>query len=220
MQPIDSDVFFGLQYKDFIMTAAVILGPILAVQAQKFLEQFREKKRRRLEIFRTLMSTRAEILHRNHVQALNMIDIEFYGWMIPIIKTRYQSPQEQAVTHAWKIYNSHLNKFGEYKDESHWITKRQELLTELLYTMALALNYDFDKVQLLRDCYRPEAYNNLESLQAGILLSLAEVLKGDRSIPMRIVEWPSASETTAETKSSEPHQKAEEVDIQDNSTGS
>lgn len=202
------------------MTAAVILGPILAVQAQKFLEQFREKKRRRLEIFRTLMSTRAEILHRNHVQALNMIDIEFYGWMIPIIKTRYQSPQEQAVTHAWKIYNSHLNKFGEYKDESHWITKRQELLTELLYTMALALNYDFDKVQLLRDCYRPEAYNNLESLQAGILLSLAEVLKGDRSIPMRIVEWPSASETTAETKSSEPHQKAEEVDIQDNSTGS
>ncbi|EKN5087440.1 DUF6680 family protein [Yersinia enterocolitica] len=220
MQPIDSDVFFGLQYKDFIMTAAVILGPILAVQAQKFLEQFREKKRRRLEIFRTLMSTRAEILHRNHVQALNMIDIEFYGWMIPIIKTRYQSPQEQAVTHAWKIYNSHLNKFGEYKDESHWITKRQELLTELLYTMALALNYDFDKVQLLRDCYRPEAYNNLESLQAGILLSLAEVLKGDRSIPMRIVEWPSASDTTAETKSSEPHQKAEEVDIQDNSTGS
>lgn len=202
------------------MTAAVILGPIFAVQAQKFLEQFREKKKRRLEIFRTLMSTRAEILHRNHVQALNMIDIEFYGWMIPIIKTRYQSPQEQAVTHAWKIYNSHLNKFGEYKDESHWITKRQELLTELLYTMASALNYDFDKVQLLRDCYRPEAYNNLENLQAGILFSLAEVLKGERSIPMRIVEFPPASETTAETKSSEPHQKAEEVDIQDNNTGS
>ncbi len=184
------------------MTAAVILGPILAVQAQKFLEQFREKKRRRLEIFRTLMSTRAEILHRNHVQALNMIDIEFYGWMIPIIKTRYQSPQEQAVTHAWKIYNSHLNKFGEYKDESHWITKRQELLTELLYTMALALNYDFDKVQLLRDCYRPEAYNNLENLQAGILLSLAEVLKGDKAIPMVITNIPPV--TTASNIESEP----------------
>uniref|UniRef100_UPI002AA29EDF DUF6680 family protein n=2 Tax=Serratia TaxID=613 RepID=UPI002AA29EDF len=73
------DNILGLQFKDAIMTGAVILGPIFAVQVQKYLEQFREKKQRRLNIFRSLMSTRAERLNREHVQALNMIDIEFYG---------------------------------------------------------------------------------------------------------------------------------------------
>lgn len=48
------------------------------------------------------MSTRSQRLHRDHVQALNMIDIEFYGRKIPLIKTRYQTSREQAVTHAWK----------------------------------------------------------------------------------------------------------------------
>lgn len=220
MQPVDDKLFLGLQYKDFIMTVAVILGPILAVQVQKYLEQFREKKKRRLEIFRTLMSTRAEILHRNHVQALNMIDIEFYGWMIPIIKTRYQSRAEQAVTHAWKIYNGHLNKFTEYGDAISWGNKRQELLTDVLYAMATALDYDFDKVQLQRDCYRPMAYGDLDNLQAGIVTSLGEVLKGERPIPMKIVEWPSVSESTAETKYSDLKQENQPTDQENKNTSS
>ncbi|MEB6381066.1 hypothetical protein MXM41_19380 [Leclercia adecarboxylata] len=37
--------FFGMESKDIIMTAAVLIGPILAVQIQKILEQFREKNK-------------------------------------------------------------------------------------------------------------------------------------------------------------------------------
>ncbi len=37
-------MFLGMENKDVIMTASVIVGPILAVQIQKILEQFREKK--------------------------------------------------------------------------------------------------------------------------------------------------------------------------------
>lgn len=39
---------FGMEYKDIVMTAAVIIGPILAVEIQKILEQFREKKTKSL----------------------------------------------------------------------------------------------------------------------------------------------------------------------------
>jgi hypothetical protein len=184
------DSIFKMEMKDIIMTLAVIIGPILAVQIQKTLEQFREKKQNRLHIFRTLMSTRAQRLHRDHVQALNMIDIEFYGRKIPFIKTRYQTSQEQAVTHAWKSYNDHLNKGKEYPDINIWIAKSEDLFTELLYTLAQAMNYDFDKVQLQRDCYRPIAHGDLETTQANILKGLDDIFSGKESLPMKITNIP------------------------------
>ena len=57
----------NMDFKDWIMTASIIMGPILAVQAQRIVEIFREKRLRRMNIFKTLMSTRAERLHRDHV---------------------------------------------------------------------------------------------------------------------------------------------------------
>lgn len=184
------NILFGMESKDIIMTAAVIIGPILAVQIQKTLEQFRERKQSRLSIFRTLMSTRAQRLHREHVQALNMIDIEFYGRKTPIIKIRYQTKKEQTVTHAWKSYNSHLNKIQDYPDINIWISKSDDLFTDLLYALSQAMNYDFDKVQLQRDCYRPIAHGDLETTQANILKGLEKVFSGDTALPMFITNAP------------------------------
>ncbi|WP_425609015.1 DUF6680 family protein [Vibrio mediterranei] len=36
-----------METKDIIMTVAVVVGPILAVQAQKYIEGFKEKRERR-----------------------------------------------------------------------------------------------------------------------------------------------------------------------------
>lgn len=184
------NMIFGMEYKDIVMTIAVIAGPILAVQAQKALEKLREKKQSQLYIFRTLMSTRAQRLHREHVQALNMIDIEFYGRKIPCLKIRYQTKKEQAITHAWKIYNSHLNKIHDFPDINIWISKSEDLFTDLLYALSQAMNYDFDKVQLQRDCYRPIAHGDLETTQANILKGLEKVFSGENAIPMFITNAP------------------------------
>ncbi|MFH5069622.1 DUF6680 family protein [Enterobacter cloacae complex sp. 2024EL-00215] len=184
------NISFGMESKDIIMTIAVIVGPVLAVQIQKRLELFRERKQSRLSIFRILMSTRAQRLHREHVQALNMIDIEFYGRKIPILKIRYQTKKEQAVTHAWKSYNSHLNKINDYPDINIWISKSDDLFTELLYALSQAMSYDFDKVQLQRDCYRPVAHGDLETTQANILKGLEKVFSGEKSLPMFITNAP------------------------------
>lgn len=180
--------------KDVIMTIAVILGPILAVQAQKIIEALKEKKNRRMSLFQTLMSTRAERLNRDHVKALNMIDIEFYGRMLPFIRTRYQSSHEQAVTHAWKIYNSHLNQKDDYESIDLWAKKSDELFTNLLYAIAQCLDYDYDKVQLQRDCYRPIAHGNLENTQLAILDGLNQVVNKGRPLPMHVVNLPTTDE--------------------------
>ena len=62
-----------IKFSDIVIAGATLLGPIFAVQAQKWLEAGREKKARMLAIFRTLMATRAALLSQAHVEALNSV---------------------------------------------------------------------------------------------------------------------------------------------------
>lgn len=174
--------------KDVVMILAVIAGPILAVQAQKYIESMKESKNRKLRIFHTLMSTRATRLAQDHVAALNMIDIEFYG------KTRFgkrnQSNGEKKITNAWKVYNDHLNNKASEERIDAWIDKSDELFTSLLYSMAQYLGYEFDEVQLKRDCYRPIAHGDIENEQHKLRQGLVAVLEGKTSIPMAVTYLP------------------------------
>ena len=61
---------------DVAVIAATLLGPVLAVQIQKYLERWREENDRRHRIFKVLMATRAAPLAANHIEALNLIDID------------------------------------------------------------------------------------------------------------------------------------------------
>lgn len=78
---------------------AVVAGPILALYIQSKLNIGREKRERRTHVFKTLMATRATRLSADHVVALNMIDVEFYG----------NKTEDKAVIRAW---NSCCNKVG------------------------------------------------------------------------------------------------------------
>ncbi len=178
----------NMETRDWVTTAAVLVGPILAVQAQKLVEILREKRNLRLQIFKALMSTRAERLSRNHVQALNMIDIEFYGRRI--FGIRIQSPREKSVTNSWKNYNQYLNEKDNYESLDLWLKKGDEQFTKLLYEMSQAIGYDYDEVQLRQDCYRPEAHFTIENTQLEVLSGLAEVLNGNRSLPMSVTHFP------------------------------
>ena len=62
---------------DLIMIAAVFLGPIVAVRLTRYLDNRKEIKERKLEIFKSLMATRSYIVSWLHVEALNRIDLEF-----------------------------------------------------------------------------------------------------------------------------------------------
>ena len=176
----------GMELRDGITISAVIIGPILAVQAQKILEASRTKKQRRLNLFHTLMSTRASRVSNAHVSALNMIDIEFYGRHFFGVK--FQTPAEKSVTNSWKNYNDQLN--SKYLPEQFptWVERGDQLFTTLLYNMSCALGYNFDEVQLKRDCYSPVAHGNLEQDQHQLRKALLEVLAGTRALPIKQFE--------------------------------
>lgn len=177
-----------MEAKDWVMTFAVLLGPILAVQAQKIIELLRERRFRRLTLFKTLMSTRAERLSREHVQALNIIDIEFYGKII--FGRHFQNPKEKAITKSWKKYKQHLYDLAKYESTDSWLKEGDKLFTNLLYEMSNFLGYGYDEVQLANDCYRPTAHVNIETTQLEVLTGLADVLKGKNSLPMAVTSFP------------------------------
>lgn len=167
---------------DGLMIIAVLIGPIIAVQLTRYLDDKKEERERKIQVFKTLMGTRAYTVSWDHVVALNRIDLEFDK----------NNKKEKAVIEAWKEY---LDLLGNKSlSPEQWGVKRLELLVELLHKMAQVLDYDFDKTHIKNSSYSPVAHGNIEDEQRAIRTGLIEALEGTRPIPMRIVNWPHSPE--------------------------
>lgn len=175
---------------DFLTILAIIIAPIVAVQVQKKLEVFREERGRKLWIFKTLMATRAATVSAEHVQALNMIDLEFRG-------KRYKN-----VTTAWKIYLDHLGSYptDDEKLQPSWGDRRVTLLTTLLLEMGRSLGYEFDEVHVKKGIYAPEAHGRLEDEHMLIRRGLLRLLYGDAALKMNVTSFPVSQEALDEQK--------------------
>ena len=168
---------------------ATIAGPILAVQAQKMVERFRERRVRKLWIFHTLMATRANRTANEHVQALNMIDLSFYGSKIFWIQRR--TKKEQAVLDAWTDYRTQLNTAAQ-PDVGVWSGKCDELFINLLHAISCDMGFSFDRVQLKTGSYTPIAHGDFMAEQTATRKLWLEVLKGTRPLKMEITNLPTA----------------------------
>jgi hypothetical protein len=172
---------------DGFLIAATIAGPVLAVQAQKFIERAGEKRRRKLHIFYTLMSTRATRIANEHVQALNVIELEFNrGWF-------HNRSKEKTVIDAWRLHLDNLNQSVDANDPASlkaWIDRNEVSFIELMYSMSQALGYDFDRVQLKRGIYYARGQFETQQAQQTVLHNLAKVLTGQQAIGMNVVGFP------------------------------
>lgn len=171
---------------EIIMVLAVFLGPVVAVRLTRFLDDQREVRERKLQIFKTLMATRAYTLAATHVEALNRINLEFEP----------KKKHERKVLYAWKEYLDLLGKRN--LPAELWDEKRVDLLVELLYHMALALKYDFDKTQIRNGTYAPVAHGKIENQQEAIRQGVIDILEGKRVLPMHVTNL------NPRTESSEP----------------
>lgn len=116
---------------EVLMILATALSPLIAVQVTRYLDDRNEERGRKVAVFKTLMATRAYTISQRHVEALNTIDLEFMP----------KRPKEKAVLDVWQQYLDHLGNTG--MEAAAWNVRRVDLLVDLLYAMAKALNYDF-----------------------------------------------------------------------------
>jgi hypothetical protein len=167
------------------MIAAILCGPVLAVQAQKWIETAREKRNRRLNVFKRLMATRGAVISPGHVEALNMIDLEFSG----------RGSKNEQVRRRWREYLDHLGSLSQDPDQQAqqlpmWTERNGDLLADLLHDMGKAVGYDFDKVQIRRGIYIPMGHANFEIEMQLLRRLLIEVLVGNRSLPLEVRSLP------------------------------
>lgn len=166
---------------ELLTILALISGPILAIQVQKFIERRSEKRVRKMQIFSTLMARRATPLAPLHVEALNRIDIDFYD--------------DKKVKEVWKVL---LDNFGHYPTDpkstdfaiqlSACTDKSKDLLTELLYEMACSLGYNYDKIHLKRDTYYPKGHGDFEAENYQMRQAFLKILAGETSFPIRVMD--------------------------------
>jgi hypothetical protein len=182
---VSSRVALQMTISDWMIIFATLIGPILAVQSQKYLERSREKSERRLQIFRVLMSTRAASLSQAHVEALNSIALDFYG----------KKKSYRAVVDAWKNYLDHLSP--NTTDPAVWGQRRLELFIELLYKMAPTVGYEFSKVEISREIYSPTAHEKMELQQQAIRDGMADLLNGEKTLRVEIVDHNPQGSNTA-----------------------
>jgi hypothetical protein len=156
---------------------AVILGPILAVQAQKWIERRREDRIRKLFVFRELMATRAARLSQRHVEALNLIDLEYPG----------DKAKDKKVHEAWRSYLDALGTPNDQPSEQVVSERRQRAFIELMYQMANRLSFPFDRVAIERNVYSPIRHGKIEDDQELIRKGVAELLTGKRALST--VSW-------------------------------
>ena len=142
-----------IRVTDLATICAVLLSPLIAVQITEWIRRRQEARARKLQVFRTLMSTRAASLAPTHVEALNLIDIEFQVSVV----------EEKKVVDAWKLYHAHLSNLQYPQDQ--WPLRKAELLVDLLYEMAVCLGYAFDKAHITNSSYYPKGYGETEEEQ-------------------------------------------------------
>ena len=151
---------------------AILLGPILALWIQRISERKRNRRNRKLFIFKELMATRATRTNPRHVDALNAIEVEFSEG----------SRSDTKVLTAWRLYLDHLGTTVGDDQLLRWTEKSDDLLTDLLYEMSQALQYDFDKLALKKNIYSPKAHGDLEMDQYLLRKYVVEMMAGKRPI--------------------------------------
>lgn len=125
---------------EIINILAVIIAPVIAVVVGQHLQDRAEKRRDKMQIFKTLMTSRIYGWTPEGVHALNLIDVVFV--------------KDIPVRAAWK---SLLEAYSSTEKSDLMKKKREDLMCALLEKMAISVGYK-DKItwETIRNPYIPQ----------------------------------------------------------------
>lgn len=173
---------------DWGVIFATLCGPILAVLVTRWVDSRSRRISQRYAVFSALMSTRRLTVNVKHVEALNLIEIEFYGC--------------KPVLDAWQSYHRHLNdptNFPPRCSDEEFPSRentRLDLLTKLIFEMAKELNYgDLQQIDIRNGGYSPTGWYMRDEQAQSALKFLNDLSNGTRALPIR-VELPANQKET------------------------
>jgi hypothetical protein len=169
------------QTQFWVTTAAIIIGPLAAVLISTWLDRRRAGTDRRQAVFRSLMKTRRNWGSIEHVEALNLIEVEFHG------RTKVLGAYRQ-------LFDYFVNDIARRSDENddQYATRKNThhstLLTALLKAIADDLGYHKDALEIMQGGYSPIMHGEIESDQTKIRKLLAGLHDGTMVLPTAVVD--------------------------------
>jgi hypothetical protein len=148
---------------DWITVAAIVLGPILALLTQRALDWLRSKEDRREKLYFTLISTRAQWLSNEHVQAVNSIDVVF--------------ADDKNIRALWRKCLEHL---ATDEKAAGWNDTLIDLRVDLYQAIGNKLGYRYTTDYLKRGIYFPKHHGLIFEDQAKLLRGLATAVETGR----------------------------------------
>ena len=140
-----------METMEILNLLAIIIIPIAAVCIGQFLQTRAEKRKDKMQIFKTLMTSRIYGWTQESVHCLNIIDIMF--------------SDDEKVRNAWKdLYD----KYCVQNPDEAQLKKIQNAQYKLLETMAKSLGYK-DKVtwETIQNPYIPDGMRRQQQEQAA-----------------------------------------------------
>jgi hypothetical protein len=167
------EAFFKLS--DGAIVFATLIGPVVAVQVQKWIERSREKRTRQLAVFEALMATRATRISVRHIDALNAIPIAFYG----------SGKRLDNIRTEWNDYLSHLSDTKKIEaNKELWQGEQVPKFVSLVYEISQYLGYSFSKSEIENGVYHPQGQVTLENDQQTVLAGFARIFRGEIGLPI------------------------------------
>jgi hypothetical protein len=113
------------------------------------------------------MATRQIPISNEHVNAINLVEVEFYKC--------------SSVETAWKYYKDHLNSGPE---DAAWRFKKENLLAKLLIEIASVLDFKIAAIDILKGGYAPQGWANRDALTLGVQEFIRDLSLGKKVLPV------------------------------------
>lgn len=156
-----------------INAAAVLIAPAIALWVQRKIDDYKAAQARKQAIFNSLWVNRRRPFYNARVDALNMIDVEFY--------------KNKAVRDAWQDLFAHYRDPHPGLNDEQIGQQREERFTTLLFEISKELGYAMGRSEIRDNVYRPDMHNRIESVELETRNRVLDLLKGD-ALPVRFVE--------------------------------
>jgi hypothetical protein len=174
-----------------LTVAAIFAAPITVLWVQGKRDEKQALRLRRERIFKALWVNRRRQFYVARVDALNMIDIEFFG--------------EQKVIDAWQDLFAHYVQEHPGLNDEQIFREREEKFATLLFEVSQVLGYKFGRTGIRDNIYRPILHGEFDNIEFETRRMVHELLKSD-ALPVRFVPGttppnpppPPISETTVD----------------------
>jgi hypothetical protein len=188
---------------EVITLLAILVGPVLAIMAGRVLEGRRDKRTRRMDIFRTLMRTRRTPIFTEHVGALNLVEIEFADDPAAVSSLRALfkhfgtvHPRREDEKTDDSMNGDELRKRDD-RFFSRLGAERQALLAKLLHAIAKNLGFKIEQLEIFEGGYSPQGWEDVEREQQLIRRFMIELAFGRRSLPVAVTDYSSIDNADA-----------------------